>query len=318
MLKPEIHRRVNQHSETLAILALIGEKQGYDIWIGKREQQDRDQGLLAKGKTLKEYMTVEKLKVMNATNQEMIENIDLLWIKDQRIRALFEVESTTAMTSAVMRGASVAKDVAKFMVLPQEREAQFKNKMSSPLFKEHFENENWSLIFFDTLRIEFSRQRGEVDIFALMTKKSRPTKGTEPRAMKGDFSSENLLQTYREFVRALGIERTHVLGVGEGGGLAIAFGHHFPEHIGTAVSNNGFEGVSWSDETRKMLDRFFLPMEGGNMDILSAASLWFKQKVLSLKREGGCWSHPERNGLKRFRSERRISATTSNPCIYWP
>lgn len=179
MLKPEIHRRVNQHSEMLAILALIGEKQGYDIWIGKREQQDRDKGLLAKGKTLKEYMTVKKLKVINATNQEMIENIDLLWIKDQKIRAVFEVESTTAMTSALMRGANVEKDVVKFMVLPEEREVQFKNKMSSPLFKEHFENENWRLIYFDTLRIEFSRQRGDVDIFALMNKKIRPTQGED-------------------------------------------------------------------------------------------------------------------------------------------
>lgn len=179
MLKPEIHRRVNQHSEMPAILALIGEKQGYDIWIGKREQQDRDQGLLAKGETLREYMTVEKLKVMNAANQEMIENIDLLWIKDQRMRALFEVESTTAMTGALMRGANVAQEVAKFMVLPEEREVQFKNKMSSPLFKEHFDNESWGLIFFDTLRMEFSRQRGDVDIFALSNKKTRLPKGED-------------------------------------------------------------------------------------------------------------------------------------------
>ncbi len=115
---------------------------------------------------------------------------------------------------------------------------------------------------------------------------------TEPTAVKGDFSSENLLQTYREFVRALGIERIHVMGVGEGGGLAVAFGHHFPEHIGTAVSINGFEGVSWSDETRKMLDRFYPPTESGNMDLLSAASLRFKQRVLSPEESRGLLESP--------------------------
>ena len=36
MLKPEIQQRVNQHSEIIAMLASIGKRQGYDIWIGKR------------------------------------------------------------------------------------------------------------------------------------------------------------------------------------------------------------------------------------------------------------------------------------------
>lgn len=109
---------------------------------------------------------------------------------------------------------------------------------------------------------------------------------TEPTAMKGDFSSERVLQIYRKFARTLGIERTHVMGMGEGGGLAIAFGHHFPEHIGSAISINGFEGVSWSGETRKMLDRFYPPVESGNTDLLSAASLRYRQKVLLPEEKG--------------------------------
>ncbi|RLF53907.1 MAG: hypothetical protein DRN37_10990, partial [Thermoplasmata archaeon] len=76
LLKPEIRQRVNQHSEIIAILALVGKKKGYDIWIGKREQHETDSGLVAKGKTLKEYMMDNRLKVSNATNQKVIENID--------------------------------------------------------------------------------------------------------------------------------------------------------------------------------------------------------------------------------------------------
>ena len=81
MLKPEIRQRVNQHSEVIVILALIGESQGYDIWIGKREQPEKDNGLVAKGKTLREYMTIKELEVRNARNQEVIEQIDLIWIE---------------------------------------------------------------------------------------------------------------------------------------------------------------------------------------------------------------------------------------------
>ena len=75
----------------------------------------------------------------------MIEQIDLLWIKGRIIKAVFEVESTTSMTSALMRGSNIDQAVDKFMVIPEEREPQFKNKMTSPLFNEHFENENWKI-----------------------------------------------------------------------------------------------------------------------------------------------------------------------------
>jgi len=98
----------------------------------------------------------------------------------------------------------------------------------------------------------------------------------EPRAMGDDFSSEHLLQVYRKFVKRLGIERMHVLGAGEGGGLAVAFGHHFPEHIRTVISVNGFEGVTWSGDTQKMLDLFYSPTEEGIKELLKASSLRYQ------------------------------------------
>ncbi len=176
LLKPEIQQRVNQHSEILGILAIIGKEKGYDIWIGKREQHERDSGLVAKGKTLKEYMTVKQLEVANARNQRVIENIDLIWIKGKEIKAIFEVESTTTMTSALMRGSNVDEIVNKFMVLPEEREGQLRNKLTSPLFKEHFENENWHLIYFDTLRNAYVKQKAKTDIYSLINKKTGTSK----------------------------------------------------------------------------------------------------------------------------------------------
>ncbi|MBW1972307.1 MAG: DNA adenine methylase [Deltaproteobacteria bacterium] len=176
LLKPEIQQRVNQHSEILAILALIGKKKGHNIWIGKREQHERDSGLVAKGKTLKEYMTLKQLKVDNASNQSVIENIDLIWIKGKEIKAIFEIESTTTMTSALMRGSNVDERVDKFMVLPEEREGQLRNKLTSPLFKDHFENENWKLIYFDTLRNAYTKQKAKIDIYSLINKKTGTSK----------------------------------------------------------------------------------------------------------------------------------------------
>lgn len=176
LLKPEIQQRINQHSEIIGLLAQIGKKQGYDIWIGKREQREKDSGFGSTGKLLKEYMTINKLKVENAANQEVIENIDLLWVKGNGIKALFEVESTTSMTSALLRGSNVDAKVDKFMVLPEEREEQFKNKLTSPLFKEHFETENWKLIYFDTLRTEYLKHKNNTDVYQVIDKKTRSSK----------------------------------------------------------------------------------------------------------------------------------------------
>jgi DNA modification methylase len=168
MLKPEIQHRINQHSEMIATLVLIGKKQGYDIWVGKREQQQKDNSLISQGKRLSDYMTLKHLKVDNAENQEVVEHIDLLWIRNRQITAIFEVESTTSMMSALMRGSNVDSAVDKFMILPEERETQFNNKMTSPLFKEHFENENWKVIFFDSLRAAYSKEKTDLDIFSII------------------------------------------------------------------------------------------------------------------------------------------------------
>jgi len=176
LLKPEIQQRINQHSEILAILTMIGKSQGYDIWIGKREQLEKDSGLAAQGKTLAEYMTVKYLNVENATNLDVVENIDLIWIENKKIKTIFEVESTTSMTSALLRGSNIDKSIDKFMVLPEEREEQFKRKMTSPLFKEHFENENWRLIYFDVLRNAYIKDKYRICIYELVNTKSNKEK----------------------------------------------------------------------------------------------------------------------------------------------
>jgi hypothetical protein len=185
MLKPEIQHRISQHSEMIATLALIGIKQGYDIWVGKREQQQKDNSLISQGKRLSEYMTLKYLTVDNAENKEVVENIDLLWIRSRQIMAIFEVESTTSMMSALMRGSNVDNEVDKFMILPEEREMQFKNKMTSPLFREHFENENWKVIFFDALRAAYTKEKTNLNIYSIVNLK-KVTAGSSAKAIKSN------------------------------------------------------------------------------------------------------------------------------------
>ena len=123
---------------------------------------------------------------------------------------------------------------------------------------------------------------------------------SDPIAYGEDKSSEHLLQIYRSFVRKLGLKEVHVVGAGEGGGLAVAFGHHFPEHIKTAISINGFEGVTWSDKTREMLDAIYFPEQDKVSNLLEAGTLRYKQDLVYRERI--------KDTIELFRQKEQIKA----------
>jgi abhydrolase domain-containing protein 6 len=98
-----------------------------------------------------------------------------------------------------------------------------------------------------------------------------------PSSMGGNFSSEHLLQTYRRFVKTLGLGKIHIMGVGESGALAVAFGHHFPENTTSVVSINGFETVTWSKRIEATLNYFDQSTEGGLSALLSVGSIKYRK-----------------------------------------
>jgi hypothetical protein len=62
------------------------------------------------------------------------------------------------------------------MVIPEAREKDFQRKMKSPLFSEHFEKDNWTLLFFDAFRQAFAKTRAGTELEPLLgAHKSSPT-----------------------------------------------------------------------------------------------------------------------------------------------
>jgi len=171
MLKPEYFARISQHNEVLALLAEVGKSSGYKIWVGKKEQAERADGL-GKSKKLSEYVTATLDLITNAGNRKVIEQIDLLWIKGNRIASSFEIEFSTSMTGGLLRGSNIDSDVPKYLVIPEEREEQFKRKQKSPMFAERFEKDNWSLLFFDAIRHLYKKLKSrEVGLNSVVNKK---------------------------------------------------------------------------------------------------------------------------------------------------
>ena len=172
ILKPDLRPNEieKEHTTMIAMLAEIGQALKYKIWIGKIEQSHKITSVLIKRDgSLKQYVTFQDFKKLkNIQNKDIVDDIDLLWIKDNKVEKIFEIESTTSITSALQRGSNVETVVQKFIILPFDRHKQFNQKMKSPMFNDRFVNDNWNLIFFEILRDEFYSHKGKTNIEELI------------------------------------------------------------------------------------------------------------------------------------------------------
>lgn len=173
MLKPEIRLAVTAHSEMISYLAKIGRELGHDVWIGQREQRDA-YSTLAEEVKLKDLVTVKKpARVAGVTNLRPVLDMDVLWLEGENVVGAFEVESTTTMTSGLQRGSNLPSATPKIMVLPAAREEDLARKMESPLFRDHFNTENWRTIQFEVLREAFAKSKAKTKLEPLFGQKKK-------------------------------------------------------------------------------------------------------------------------------------------------
>jgi 16S rRNA G966 N2-methylase RsmD len=187
LTRSEIER---EHTEILIMLAEIGKSHGYEIWIGKKEQSHKITKFPNKSGELRQYVTLKDLKhLINIKNPKIVDDIDLLWIKEDKIVFSFEVEATTTMTESLNRGSNIDSTVPKFLVIPEEREPQLIRKMRSPMFANRFKDDNWKVIFFEPLRKEYWKKKGKIDVLKLADKKMlKKTCNPNPNSQKDLFS----------------------------------------------------------------------------------------------------------------------------------
>lgn len=90
--------------------------------------------------------------IANATNQGRVKEIDVLWLSDKN-EALweFEVENTTGVSEAIVRGSNLTGDVTRIIVMPDERKTVLERKLAEPLIDEAVKQMKWGVVFYDTL-----------------------------------------------------------------------------------------------------------------------------------------------------------------------
>lgn len=146
MLKQQVKERESEHTEMIYYLAQLGKKAGFDVWIGLREQHE------AYSKTRLSSLITDKnptWRFIPTINVDRIKQIDVIWHDEGRIKYEFEVENTTAITEAVIRGSNIPhNDITRIIVIPEERESLLFRKMKEPAFNEQIKSYDWKFMFY--------------------------------------------------------------------------------------------------------------------------------------------------------------------------
>jgi hypothetical protein len=126
---------VRESAKIQALLAMIGEKMGFKVWVPKGDRPA----------VLQEWAPVDSalLNVLplnyNEPTLQTIEQIDVLWLKGRAIVRAFEVEHTTAVYSGILRMADLLAlqpnmDIKLHIVAPEARKAKVMSEIQRPVF----------------------------------------------------------------------------------------------------------------------------------------------------------------------------------------
>ena len=162
----EVEQEFTKHTEIIYKLIGIGKKLKYKSFVGKREQPEP-----IKNKRLSDFSDYIQLKdtIKDGIARKRIEMIDLIWLKEDKIKIIIEVENSTNFTSGIQRGSNLPNDVIKIMIIPDHRENEL-NRISDPLFKESFKSHNWKYILYSDVD-KILQSKASMETIYLFTKK---------------------------------------------------------------------------------------------------------------------------------------------------
>lgn len=124
------------HTEIQWRLLDLGSKIGLEVWAPRR-----DRGKTWTGASIGEVASMLDTlpRQFDANTNRIIEEIDVLWLKGQRIVAGFEVEHTTSIFSGLLRMSDLLTmqpniTIKLYIVGPDERQAKFEAEVARPTF----------------------------------------------------------------------------------------------------------------------------------------------------------------------------------------
>ena len=154
-LKIDIEEITSQHDFQIGNLAEIGKKLGYDIWVGSVEQ-----GHIYKDKKLSSLMSHTNIELEGYNDEQLseIKQIDLIWYKNKKVEAIFEIEHSTSIISALRRGSQISSNNIKRYIIIKESGSQrnlLERLSRNPFFKREFQEKNWEVKYYNNVKNEY-------------------------------------------------------------------------------------------------------------------------------------------------------------------
>ena len=154
-LKIDIEEITSQHDFQIGNLAEIGKKLGYDIWVGSVEQ-----GHIYKDKKLSSLMSHTNIELEGYNDEQLseIKQIDLIWYKNKKVEAIFEIEHSTSIISALRRGSQISNNNIKRYIIIKESGSQrnlLERLSRNPFFKREFQEKNWEVKYYNNVKNEY-------------------------------------------------------------------------------------------------------------------------------------------------------------------
>ncbi len=131
--KPK-EKRKSEHNSIVQKIALIGKMAGLKVYAD----------LVGWKKNI-------ELSVPKNTLDRLV-NIDVLWYSENGITHEFEIEDTTGISNAIIRGSNIpGKQVKRYIVIPKEREKYLQKKIGEPILRKAVSEYKWQVIYYESL-----------------------------------------------------------------------------------------------------------------------------------------------------------------------
>lgn len=150
-LKDEVERDCTEHTHVISQLCSLAKKAKMLSFVGKREQREYVDDT-TKLVDIASLSTLDSLlDVYQPEQLSRIEMIDMLWISENKIASVFEVENSTDFIGAIARSSCLPVEIPKFMIVPERRMREFLN-FKDPLFVQSFKDNNWRYCDYRTIQ----------------------------------------------------------------------------------------------------------------------------------------------------------------------
>jgi hypothetical protein len=158
-LKPVALEYRRAHEEMVYYLGVLGKKLGYKVSIAidenKKVWNARRLADLLKPTKHPTYPTIQKW------NLSRIRRIDVIWCSKDRIEYEFEVEYSTTINDAILRGSNIPwKETHRCIVIPKARASFMGRRLRDPAMKDLVGDFEWRVVTFENLRDLFLRVKG--------------------------------------------------------------------------------------------------------------------------------------------------------------